>query len=172
MAGRGGTRAGAGRPRVGQKPITVPAVVDEGLAAVAERLGKGNRSEGVRKALKIAEENEVEEKEVPVFKMPEKYKNNWHIYLALSSDAQVAYARAVADRAVPNGARSVDRDEQSRWYRTFDAACIDWHRVNPIDPMWSAGLWPEGAAEYLGNGALEEARSLAAEMRASVQVCE
>ena len=98
--------------------------------------------------------------------LPEKLRNNWHIYIALRSYAEVAYARSVADSQVGDGRSAGDTADtpnwewKRKWCNAFDAAALDWYKVNPMDPMWATGRWPEGADEYLGNKALEEARTL------------
>ena len=103
---------------------------------------------------------------VPVFRMPEEYKNNWIITCVLRSRARVAYACGVANNVVPGGVNSTDKCEESRWVEAFDDASENWLDVNPFDPMWSSGCWPDDAAIFLGDEETEKAHKLAAEINA------
>lgn len=82
--------------------------------------------------------------------LPDKWRNNWHIYLCLRSDAQVAYAGSVAGPA----------NNSAEWVAAFDEAAAAWLAANPMDAFWAAGRWPAGAEFFLGNDALANAREL------------
>ncbi|MGC3944581.1 MAG: hypothetical protein QM762_08690 [Chryseolinea sp.] len=95
-------------------------------------------------------------------KLPEKFQNNWHIYLTLRNDARTAYAVSVADAAVPqfSDRNTTSSANHMAWCDAFDAASRDWAEVNPCASMWNTGDWPQNAAVFLGNKALDEAREL------------
>jgi hypothetical protein len=152
------------------------------IIKAAAELGGGYVSRGIREATRrimgdnlsrwehwwverIASFGNVPPKEVPIFKMPEKYKNNWHIYLTLRSDARVLYSSLVANHAVPSAAicgRPYNAQESKAWCDAFDAASDKWEQVNPMSATWPENdRWPEGAEVALGEEALLEARELA-----------
>ena len=87
--------------------------------------------------------------------LPEKLQLNWAVLLCLRTDAGVefSYAHAYAltgDTCAPG------------WVEAFREGSRLWQAKNPMDPMWERGDWPEGANDFLGNGAIEEARKLRA----------
>jgi hypothetical protein len=86
--------------------------------------------------------------------LPEKYRKNWHIYLALRPSALINFSSAVAN------ANTNPQGEQKQWCDVFDSAAKQWLEVNPDDPVWASGHWPDGAADYLGNEPLSEAVKL------------
>ncbi|MGL4574547.1 MAG: hypothetical protein ACRCV9_07135 [Burkholderiaceae bacterium] len=84
--------------------------------------------------------------------IPRKYAANWHILSVLRADAQVEFAKSVADADWEFGSVG--------WGVSFDSAAADWLAQNPLDPVWASGRWPDGASMYLGSEALDDARRL------------
>lgn len=85
--------------------------------------------------------------------LPEKYSNNWHIYLTVRENHRINYSMIRANLKSEN----MHSDE---WVLEFDAATKEWLELNPADPKWVLGDWPVGAAVFLGNDATIEAISI------------
>lgn len=85
--------------------------------------------------------------------LPKRLSSNWHIRCAVRSDHQVRHARRFANTVSANA-------ESKDWQAAFDYAALDWLGANPEEPLWASGKWPDGAAKYLGEDALCEARRL------------
>lgn len=118
------------------------------------RLNRHGQYHGGQHPALVLDKHTTEAPYLDLDKLPENFRNNWIIYCSVRSSAQARFAQGIANEKVgKNG-------PEAEWVKVFDEAAREWLAVNPGDPMWSTGRWPEGASTYLGKAALEEAEKI------------
>jgi hypothetical protein len=87
--------------------------------------------------------------------LPLEYQGNWIIYDTVRQAASNKFAHAYASRVV--GPLLEKTTGIASWDDAAYAAGTAWLDVNPGDPRFHGGHWPEDADTYLGHTALEDA---------------